>query len=150
MAEFSICLEEITETEDGASWIFCGLLEADIIISSKFCPASSEILISWSAAVTSIVCDPKPIEEIVILNGNSEEVFNEKLPSKSEEVPVLVPSTTIFTPGRGCWSESEILPDIVDCASAIFPTKSMSEKIAVLIKLFVFICLVFICLVTYV
>ena len=60
--------------------------------------------------------------------------------------PVLEPTTIILAPGIACpVSESVIDPEIVVCAKATFPTKSRSEKIAILNKLFVFICLVFIC-----
>ena len=51
--EFSICLEEITLTEAGASVTFWARLEAEITTSSRFCPADNITLISWLAEVTS-------------------------------------------------------------------------------------------------
>ena len=150
-ALFSKSFAVIIETDWGESEIFWGLLEADIMISSRFCPASRETAICWSELVTSIIDELKPTEVISTLKGSSAEDVKTKFPSKSVAAPVREPITIILAPGIASpVSESVIDPEIVVCARAIFPTKSMSEKIAILNKLFVFMCLVFICLFTYV
>ena len=147
LAEFSRSLDEIIDTDCGESKTFWGLLEAEITISSKFCPSWSSTFISWSAEVNSIVWVPKPIELIWIVNGKSLDVENEKLPSKSVAPPVLEPTTITLAPGIASpLSASETDPLIVFCAWTIFATNINRANSAVLIRFFVFIlCLFILC-----
>ena len=62
-----------------------------------------------SELLTDIVCDVNPMNEISRIESSSE-ISNEKLPSKSDVVPLDVPDSIIDAPGRGIPFESVIFP----------------------------------------
>ncbi len=85
-----------------------------VTTTSPSCSASSLIetfRVDWFPAGTSLVVYPKEVNTRMALLPLTEMV---KLPSKSVEVPLLVPFSTTFTPGNGTPdSDSVTVPEMV-------------------------------------